>query len=161
VQPAVNEVHLTIAEQVMERGVRPRYVYFLVAECSDDDCSFDALLKIGTTCNLEARRQSLYKSSGPAWLSNGCDAATFFGFVNVVMGDQELEGHFHRAFADFRAGNEREWFWYTNQVRDALDFFLDDWCVCEMCQLTDFLHTLPWEFRQPFFEQDAFRKVRQ
>ena len=109
---------------ILERGVRPHYVYFLRATTLDNDA-----VKIGTTTDPHSRMAALKcdNTKHPAWVREAGTRLTLHGWVN---GDQELEKALHKAFADYRIVGE--WF-HFGEICIAVNCLLNDWCLCPGC----------------------------
>jgi hypothetical protein len=109
---------------ILERGVRPHYVYFLRAHTLKQDA-----VKIGTTTDPSSRMAALKcdNTKHPTWVREAGARLTLYGWVN---GDQELEKALHRAFADYRITGE--WFDMT-LTRASIDDLLTSWCLCPGC----------------------------
>lgn len=122
--------HLRKARQVMARGVRPHYVYFMVAE--PHDARHPVVVKIGTAVDVDERLTQVRAGSAksPAWLEDR-SAARRIDLAGWVVGDRELERHLHRAFAPYCEGGE--WFALT-PIRDDINNLLAADCVCRGCQ---------------------------
>ena len=120
----MNHNQLNRARMILNRGVRPHYVYFLRATTLDNDA-----IKIGTTTDPNGRMSALkYDSTKhPAWVRQPDTRVTLHGWVN---GDQELEKTLHRAFTDYRIVGE--WFDFS-EICIAVNCLLNDWCLCAGC----------------------------
>ena len=118
---------LTIAR----RGMRPHFVYFMLAESSP----FDPLVKIGTTTDVYLRKTQVGRElqKAPDWLGQSADC-DFLTVIGYAIGDRELEQQLHKAFAHHRAGSE--WFWYRD-IEGPIDMFLSDYCICDPCLKAD------------------------
>jgi hypothetical protein len=131
----INDGAYDQAVTIVNRGLRPHFVYFMLAEAEP----FQPLVKIGTTTDVNARMTQVGRQlrKGPDWLQDfPADAFTLMGFV---IGDRELEQQLHRAFADHTAG--REWFVFP-PIEAAIDMFLSDHCVCPLCLTADRLNAV-------------------
>jgi hypothetical protein len=129
--PGIDAHALDRAFAIAHRGMRPHFVYFMLAEASP----FDPLVKIGTTTDVHSRKTQVGRElhKAPDWLGDaaGCDFLTVIGYV---VGDRELEQQLHRAFASHRAGSE--WFWYRD-IEGPIDMVLGAYCVCDPCLKAD------------------------
>ena len=109
---------------ILERGVRPHYVYFLRATAAEGDA-----VKIGTTTDPRGRMAALKtdNTKRPDWVRPAETRLVLHGWVN---GDQELERALHRAFADYQIVGE--WFDFRD-ICIAVNCLLNDWCLCAGC----------------------------
>ena len=108
------------------------YVYFIVAEAE----GFDPLVKIGLSLDVDRRykeiTQEIDKGLYPDWLIMGCDNLRILG---MVEGTQPLETALHKAFTTKAIG--REWFNYDDDMQEAIDSILEDYCQCKRCLIAD------------------------
>lgn len=119
----MKDLLLNRAQDVLRRGTRPHYVYFILAPGPR------WAVKIGTATDL-GQRLSALRSPGtkaPSWIR--ADTMHLHGWVE---GDQELESLLHRAFSQHRLIGE--WFDYED-TRDHIEALLADWCLCHGCQM--------------------------
>ena len=140
----VHQGFMTFAENIASQGMRPHFVYFLLAEASTDEGRYPSLLKIGTTSDPKTRMKSLQKQVGPDWLGLfGYECADRFDFFGLVVGDYELEQLLHRAFADFKVEGFKEWFWCETEVMETVEMFVDDFGFFPCCDPLPELMVLP------------------
>jgi hypothetical protein len=132
----INDRAYDQAVTIANRGLRPHYVYFMLAETEP----LEPLIKIGTTTDVKARLTQVSRQlhKAPDWLADG--GAETLSVIGYVIGDRELEQELHRAFADHRAG--LEWFWFA-PIEAAIDALLSDFCVCKPCLVADSLNVVP------------------
>lgn len=123
--------HLRKAEQVLARGIRPHYVYFIVA--TPRDPRHAPLVKIGTTTDVDKRLSEIRRggAKSPDWLED-LRAAARIDLAGWVKADGEVEKYLHRAFADHRVGGE--WF-HLAAIRDDINYLLAEHCECRGCQI--------------------------
>lgn len=127
----VDAYHYRKAIQVLQRGVRPHYVYFCLAQPSSS--AIASAVKVGTTHDPHARLSAIRAGTtkAPPWVTDP-NAVSSLDYVGFVIGDAELERHLHKAFAEHRLVGE--WFAYA-PVATAIDELLRDACVCRGCQM--------------------------
>lgn len=133
---------------VLERGTQPHFVYFIAATPVTDrwldveaELQLPALVKIGTTTDVEKRLQHLMRGDATKladWMQDGIAAE--FCLLGCLEGDRELEGCLHKAFANHCAGGE--WF-YLDEIDHIVNDLLDDYCCCHLCRFLDEFQQLP------------------
>lgn len=111
--------HLRMAHQVVARGIRPHYVYFMVATPLDK--RDDVLVKVGTSTDVD-RRLSQIRAA--------CAAPV--DLAGWIVADGETEKHLHKAFSQHAIGGE--WF-VLAPIRSAINDLLASYCVCRGCQI--------------------------
>lgn len=127
-------MHLGWFNTALEYARNPvkSYVYFIVAEAE----GLDPLVKIGLSLDVPRRYkeigQEIDKGLYPDWLVMGCDSLRVLGYLE---GTQPLETALHKAFKSKAIG--REWFDYDQDLEQAIDELLSDYCVCERCLIAD------------------------
>jgi hypothetical protein len=121
------------AVRLLEEGMRPHFVYFL--EVRNDFLELPAMVKIGTSATPQDRitQLSRHLDKGPEWL-NTSDGDCDYRCMGLLVGDEELEGQLHKAFASHRIAGE--WFW-LEPIEMAIDFLLSEYCVCQTCLTLD------------------------
>ena len=115
---------------VLERGVRPHYVYFIQAACPDG--LLPPMVKIGTTALPDRRLEQISKqlAKAPDWLGD-IGTPEDLRYWGLLPGDSELEKELHRAFASHRIAGE--WFW-LEPLETFIEVLLDGFCVCHLCR---------------------------
>lgn len=116
---------LTRAKQILSRGVRTHYVYFIAVETERG-----AAVKIGTSHDPDGRIVGI-RRRGVKVPDHVVPHLGQAHLVGQVEGDNELETELHRAFA--HANLIGEWFDY-DQISDDIDELLAVHCVCRGCQ---------------------------
>lgn len=127
------QVRLGKAIDIIRRGTRTHYVYFIMAQPHDSIDGAEDCVKIGTTTDPDYRLMSIRTRAFkcPEWLSD-TSRAKRIDYIGYVVGDQELEKELHRAFSDYRISGE--WFALAPLV-EHIRFLLRDYCVCRGCQM--------------------------
>lgn len=120
--------HLRKAQQVMARGVRPHYVYFIVAAPRS---AGERLVKIGTTTDVDRRLSEIRKGGAKTPDELSADTHTLH-LAGWTVADGETEKHLHRAFAQHRRGGE--WF-ALDPIREDINQLLAHHCQCRGCQI--------------------------
>lgn len=125
--------HFGKAIDIIRRGTRTHYTYFIKA--IPKATIFDAVpcVKIGTTTDIDHRLSSIRTRAFncPTWLEDTSNAERI-DVIGYAIGDAELEKELHRAFAEHRISGE--WFALA-PIAPAIDFLLRDHCVCRGCQM--------------------------
>lgn len=131
--PLIDGGDMYNAVRILQRGLRPRFVYFAMARSAFED-EHAPMVKIGTTVRPDERLQQVRStlSRGPGWLSD--DAVDSFEYLGMIPGDEELERQLHLAFSPHRVSGE--WFW-LDPIDAAIDILLCSFCVCPTCLLVD------------------------
>jgi hypothetical protein len=119
------------ATDLLRRGVRPHYVYFMMVETP-----WMTAVKIGTSYDPEQRINSIRRAGCkcPEGIKYHLNTASLIG---QVEGDAELERELHRSFAAARL--DGEWFNYSLIQNDVISL-LSQFCVCRGCQAVNSAH---------------------
>jgi hypothetical protein len=123
---AVNAPNLLRARNLLTRGMRDQFVYFILVEAPRVSA-----VKIGWSFDPQGRIPAIRRGGckTPSHVENYLHNATVIG---QVIGDKELETELHRVFADARLSGE--WFDYGVIAPDVTRI-LAEHCVCRGCQV--------------------------
>ena len=137
----VHAGELAAAFNLLERGMRPHFVYFVEAHSTLTE--YPSMVKIGTSAMPDKRLDQICKQlhRAPDWLG-ATDELHLIRLMGLIIGDEELEQQLHRAFRSHRIAGE--WFW-LEPLEMAIDHILSDYCVCQMCLVADQIGVLSWQ----------------
>jgi len=137
----IHRGELAAAFNLLERGMRPHFVYFV--EAHSTLAEYPPMVKIGTSAMPDKRVDQICKQlhTAPDWLGATYELKDI-RLMGLILGDEELEQQLHRAFRAHRIAGE--WFW-LEPLEIAIDHILSDYCVCQPCLVSDEVAGLSWQ----------------